>query len=512
MSQEAIGSTERVDAETQYPLGLRPIATWSGGAQGSLVVGLLTCLAFGLVLLAARFLFPAEITLSITLLALLASLCGLIVAMLWWLVLGRELDQQPRRLAQQIQSDRSAIGPLAFISRFDAWLTPIRQAVQRTVGPLARRVDQVQAQCRELEIQVRVADAERKHIEGIVQSISDAVIVTDAFNEVALANQTAGEALRFDPAQAKHQPVEQIFHDAVLVRLIKDTRESGNVTNRRQAELQIGDANRMRTFHVTLSCVPNAQGEVAGVVTILHDITREREISEMKSDFVSSVSHELRTPLSSIKAYVEMLVDGEANDEQTRAEFYNIIQSETNRLSRLIDNILNISRIESGIVKVQRETIALNQVVEEVIDVIQPQARAKRIIIKHHPDPAAHQVYADRDMIYQALLNLLSNAVKYTLDDGEVVIDMAVHEQDRTVTIAVSDTGVGIPDDALPHLFKKFYRVSDHKNLAKGTGLGLNLVKHIVETVHGGSVRVDSQQGTGSTFRVSLPILASAPG
>jgi two-component system phosphate regulon sensor histidine kinase PhoR len=226
----------------------------------------------------------------------------------------------------------------------------------------------------------------------------------------------------------------------------------------------------------------------------------------MKSDFVSGVSHELRTPLSSIKAYVEMLVDGEADNDQTRGEFYNIIQSETNRLSRLIDNILNINRIEAGIVRVQREEIALAAVVSDAVEVMRPQARARQITISEQGSALGYSIYADKDMLYQALLNLLSNAIKYNQTGGRVTVETVIDEIDRAVTIHVTDTGVGIPAEAQGHLFEKFYRVPDHKKLAKGTGLGLNLVKHVVETVHMGKVHMRSEPGCGSTFSMTLPI------
>jgi two-component system phosphate regulon sensor histidine kinase PhoR len=242
------------------------------------------------------------------------------------------------------------------------------------------------------------------------------------------------------------------------------------------------------------------------VVTVLRDITREREISEMKSDFVSSVSHELRTPLSSIKAYMEMLVDGEAADEQTRAEFYSIIQDQTNRLQRLIDNILNISRIESGVVRVQREHVCLASLVKDAVEVMQPQARAKQIELVEVPTPLFFQVFADKDMIYQCLLNLVSNSIKYTPAGGKVTVAISVDQQGRKVNVSVTDSGVGIPVEDLPRLFEKFYRVPGHKKLAKGTGLGLNLVKQIIETVHGGKVSVTSEVGIGSTFTFSLPM------
>jgi two-component system phosphate regulon sensor histidine kinase PhoR len=205
-----------------------------------------------------------------------------------------------------------------------------------------------------------------------------------------------------------------------------------------------------------------------------------------------------------------MLVDGEAPDDETRNEFYNVIQSETNRLSRLIDNMLNINRIESGMVKIHREAFALPTVIKAVADVMQPQARAKQLTLTDKPSPLYYQVHADRDMIYQAALNLVGNAVKYTPEGGSVTLETEVDEYAHQVVVKVTDTGPGIPDEAIPHLFDKFYRVDGHKKLAKGTGLGLNLVKHIVETIHGGAVSVSSEVGVGSTFSFSLPIADDA--
>ncbi len=434
-----------------------------------------------------------------------AAIIASAAAAAFWLGMGSVMDADLARLRRFIEaSSQSELSEASCRPRW--WMRGVADAVNRTLNRQRQQIDQLTAQKRELEIQCRVVEAERQHAEGILHTLSDAVLVTDAFNEVALANDAAAEALRFDLEQTPHQPIDRVVNDATLVKLIKDTRESGNLVNRRHVEHVLAENGRSRVFDVTLSCMANPQDEVAGVVTILHDVTREKQVSEMKSDFVSSVSHELRTPLSSIKAYVEMLVDGEAPDEETRSEFYNIIQSETNRLSRLIDNILNISRIESGIIKVQREQVSLPAVIKEVMDVMQPQARAKNIDLSEPATPLYFQIYADKDMIYQALLNLVGNAIKYTPEEGSVTVESVVDDHDRMVTVHVSDSGVGIPADALPHLFEKFYRVNDHKKLAKGTGLGLNLVKHIVETVHGGKVAVTSEVGQGSTFSISLPI------
>ncbi len=416
-----------------------------------------------------------------------------------------------RQLTTQINSTTKS-SAVTTLNRPSEGLDELAQSVSGALAHLRQRMDGLSAQKRELEIQLRISDAERQHAHTVLNSIADGVLVTDPFNELALANEAAARVLGFDLEQAMHQPVEQVVHDLTLGKLIKDTREGGDTALRRHVEHRLPLEGMQAVFDVTLKCVVGsaqrrtAATEPCGVVTILRDVTHEREVAEMKSDFVSSVSHELRTPLSSIKAYLEMLIDGEAQDETTRLEFYNIISAEATRLSRLIDNILNLSRIESGVVKVQREQVNLPALIREAMDVIAPQARAKQVKMEDVPTPLFFQVFADRDMILQVLLNLMSNAVKYTPAGGKVTVSVHVDDHSRLVHVSVTDTGVGIPPEAIPHLFQKFYRVAEHKKMAKGTGLGLNLVKQIVETVHGGKVGVTSEAGKGSTFTFGLPM------
>ena len=262
-----------------------------------------------------------------------------------------------------------------------------------------------------------------------------------------------------------------------------------------------------RSFTATLAPVTDPHGLFGGVVTVLHETTRERQIARMKNDFVSHVSHELRTPLSSITAYAELLVDGEAADEKTRQEFYQVIQNEANRLSRLIDNILNISRIESGMVRVSKIPVSLSSILKQVMEVARPSAKDKNINLLDQVSPGFFQINADRDMIYQAALNLVSNAIKYTPAGGTVRMEMQTATDGQHVTVFIHDTGVGIPPEALEHLFEKFYRVEAHKTMAKGSGLGLHLTRQIIESVHEGSLRVESKPGQGSTFSFTLPIL-----
>ncbi|HMO27135.1 MAG TPA: ATP-binding protein, partial [Tepidisphaeraceae bacterium] len=333
-----------------------------------------------------------------------------------------------------------------------------------------------------------------------------AVLAPDRSDDLFLANEGAGKLRGFGMDDATRRAIDGIIADPVLVSLIREMRQSRSLNGRRIVEHTFGAGESARACKITLSCVGDQSGEISGVVTVIHDMTREKEISRMKNDFVSHVSHELRTPLASIKAYVEMLVDGEAQDEKTRRDFYEVIQNEANRLSRLIDNILNISRIESGLVKINKQPTSLMVILKQAIEVVTPQARGKGIMIDEQLEPAFYQTFGDRDMLYQAVMNLLGNAIKYTPENGRITVQTVANESANSVTVRIADTGVGIPEKALPFLFDKFYRVEENNHMGKGTGLGLSLVKHIVETVHRGQVFVESTVGKGSTFGFTLEL------
>ncbi len=441
-------------------------------------------------------------------LLLLAAIGGLAGQVIVHVAIGR--------LSRQVKA-ATADGALAKVDRSHRDLAGLADAINGVIDVADEVVARAKLGVKELEIQLKVATAERQHAEAIIYSISDAVLVTDPFDELVLANESAARAFDFDLERSCRHPMETVLRDKKMIELIQDMRQSNSRGGRRIVEQQVRTPVGERVFKVTLSCVADpvaaADREVedrgehnAGVVAVLHDMTREKEVAEMKNDFVSSVSHELRTPLASIKAYVEMLIDGEAEDERTRREFYDVIQNEANRLSRLIDNILNISRIESGLVKVNKQPQSLAVILKEAIEVISPQAKMKKIEIVEKLTPIFYQTMADKDMLYQAVLNLLSNAVKYTPENGEITAETIVDEAKKKVITRISDTGVGIPPKDLPFVFDKFYRAEANNHMANGTGLGLSLVKHIVETVHKGRIFVESNVGRGSCFGFELSL------
>ncbi len=367
--------------------------------------------------------------------------------------------------------------------------------------------EEMNVELHELRIQSKVALAEKQDIEGILYSISEAVIVTNRFDELILANNPAEKLLGFQFRVNMRRTIDQCISDSTLGRLIHDARRNGIGSKQRVFEHVIEVDGHSRTFCVTLSCVFTADDDINGVVVVLRDVTRDKEVSQMKSDFVSNVSHELKTPLASIMAYVEMLVDGEAADEPTRQSFYEIISSETSRLNRLVENILNVSRIESGSIRIVTHKFSMSDLVSQVQAVAIPQAQMKDIMLTVRLAPAHYQIEADEDLIYQAALNLISNAIKYTPHCGKVDVEVIADEARRTVIFRVTDNGAGIPFKELPRIFEKFYRVQANNKLAEGTGLGLPLVKYIIETLCNGKVTVTSDVGSGSCFSFELPMV-----
>jgi two-component system phosphate regulon sensor histidine kinase PhoR len=383
-------------------------------------------------------------------------------------------------------------------------LRPLADALEHRVRDCDKAVRQSREEGKELQVRSRLSERQRRHTEAILYSLRDAVIVIDGSDRLLMANEPAARLLGFDAAQARHRPLAEVIGrtHGEFVELLQQSRRTRTEATRR--ELSFASDDRSRMFDVIISCVQE-EGRASGVVAVLHDITREKEVSQMKNDFVSHVSHELKTPLASITAYSEMLADGEADDEETRKEFYAVIQSQAQRLNRLIEDILNISRIESGLIKVRKERASLTILIEEQMQMIRSYAEEKEIAVSN-PHPIVYdQVYIDKDMVSQVIINLLSNAVKYTPAGGHVTVATEVDELARLVRVTVTDTGVGIPAEEIDRVFDKFYRVSANNKQAKGTGLGLNLVKQIVEKVHNGRVFVTSQVGVGSTFGFELP-------
>ncbi len=435
-----------------------------------------------------------------------------------WLLVGRAkanrraLERHVEALCQVDAADLSGGRPdaLANLSAEDPW-SPIVRRLRDAIEAHAQQARELKHTQAAWEIRSRRAAAECERIKAILEGLAEPILVVDAFGELRLANPAAERLFQLEDGDVEGHDVGQLVRCPRLVELLRNACHRKTTTSRSE-EVEIVDAEgTAKWYRVSVAKLPSHDGDGEeedapqrhGAVAVLRDVGREKALQKRHAEFVSSVSHEMKTPLAGIKAYVELLADGEAEDEATREEFLDVIDGQADRLQRLVENMLNLARIEAGVVSVNKQSRSLNELLEEAVHVVQPVAEAKPVELAAELSPMYLGVLADRDMLLQSAINLLSNAVKYTPPGGRVTLRSRLVGNE--VAFEVEDTGVGLSEEDRRRVFEKFYRVKKDKSMASGTGLGLPLAKHIVEDVHGGRLTVDSTLGAGSTFSVVLP-------
>ncbi|HEY2881491.1 MAG TPA: ATP-binding protein [Pirellulales bacterium] len=373
------------------------------------------------------------------------------------------------------------------------------------------RVEQMDHARAALEVRIKRNATRQGQIETILATLPEAVIVVDSADQLILTNPAAERLLGIDLLVNENRNITQILHSEALVDLIGEMRRRKGPTQR-TVEIDMTDEDgKPQCYGATARTLASRdvrgdENPATGVLVVLRNMSQLKASHKRNAEFVSAVSHEMKTPLAGIKAYAEMLADGDADDEKTREEFLSVINGQANRLQRLIDNLLNLARIEAGVVQVSKESTSLNELLQETLELVRPAAEAKHIKLTADLSNMYIGVLIDRDMMTQAAINLLSNAIKYTPEHGRVTLRS--RPADEQAVFEVEDTGVGLCEEDQARIFERFYRVKKDRDMASGTGLGLPLAKHIVEDVHGGRLSVKSEVGSGSTFCVSLPMAA----
>lgn len=363
------------------------------------------------------------------------------------------------------------------------------------IGALSRGLNYMAERLRDT---IRQITEERNKVEAILASMSDGVIAVDCNGNILLINPAAERMFNIKHENSMGKGVIEVIRNYDLEKLLQAALMSEESITR-EVQIFVPDP---KSFRISTAPLMSETG-VVGVVAVLRDITAFREVERMKTDFVANVSHELRTPLTSIKGFVETLMDGAMEDPKTAAHFLEIINDETDRLNRLISDLLSLSRVEAKQGQIRKAALNLDKLIINTVSILSPQASEKNQILNVDIKIPLPIISADEDMIGQLLINLVDNAIKYTADGGQ--IDIRAERWNDSVKIAVSDTGIGIPRDSIPRLFERFYRIDKARSREMGgTGLGLAIVKHILE-VHSGRIEVDSIVGQGSTFTVYLP-------
>jgi len=379
----------------------------------------------------------------------------------------------------------------------------IAAGVNNIISRLDREQRMLADSNRELQVSNRVILFEKRRTESLIDSLSEGVVVCDSYGKVSLMNKE-GEALlgvRREEVLGK-PPTEAFEGRRDLVKLM--TADTAGMVNRRCAELDFSDGAGKKIVRVQVSKMPGHAEGRGGMVVMLRDVTQVKMEEQARRDFISNVAHELRAPLSAIKSYVEMLIDNEADTPELRAEFFNTINEEADRLARLIDNMLNISKIEVGGLVLNRSSVKTRRLLEDAVASVHGTAKSKQIELKAELPEDMPDAELDKELVRVVIMNLLGNAIKYTDPGGSVVLAGEVEANE--LKVHVIDTGWGIPEDEQEKVFEKFYRgkQTDGRKVT-GNGLGLALAREIA-CLHGGDLRLESEEGKGSKFTLSLPL------
>ena len=361
----------------------------------------------------------------------------------------------------------------------------------------------------ELRVKIEELSEDRSQLLAMLTSMVEGVMVLDYRGRVLQVNPALERMFGITRSEARGRRCVDVFQHPDLNRLVSDV-----LASRSGQEVEIVLLPVGRCLHVEASIAGGEQDNEACAVLVLHDITELRRLENIRKDFVANVSHELRTPLTSIKGYVEALIDGGKDDPETSMRFLDIILKQSDRLNLILEDLLQLSKIESGQVLLKREPLQISTVIERTLAMLKPLAEKKGHRITSWVAPDLPLITGDEERLVQVLTNLIDNAIKYTPEHGTVTV--AAHRATSApppasstaeqVELTVTDTGIGIPEQDRPRVFERFYRVDKARSRELGgTGLGLAIVKHIVEG-HGGQVWVEANIPTGSRFVVRLPV------
>lgn len=357
-------------------------------------------------------------------------------------------------------------------------------------------------------LSVRVGDAqdlteaERQRLDSVLRHMTDGVIATDRRGKITIINDRSLNIL--------NKTQEEVIGESIIEALDLSDRFSFRELFDQHESILLNYANGEgeTIIRAEYSVIQRESGFISGLVWVLTDITEHEKIERDRKQFVSNISHELRTPLTSVRSYSEALVDGAIKDEKVAVEFLNVIQTETDRMIRMISDLLHLSRMDAKQQVINRELIIFKDLVNHILDRFDMMLQSedyegKNYIIKRELMEEEVWVEIDQDKLIQVIDNIINNAIKYSPDGGTIYVRlMSTHNQ---LVLSIQDQGLGIPQESIPHLFDRFYRVDKARSRAQGgSGLGLSIAKEEIE-LHNGKIWVNSIENKGTTFFISLP-------
>ncbi|MBN1550455.1 PAS domain S-box protein [bacterium] len=361
--------------------------------------------------------------------------------------------------------------------------------------------EKVAARTSDLEKALNDTAQARDRIDGIVKSVADGLIVTDIYNRVILMNRTAEDLLGVRLSEVIDRPIDFAIQDETLRARVRSTLQKKREGYEFDFELPGDDPKHPRIMRARTSVIADKEGKQTGIVTIIHDVTHEREVDRMKTEFISTAAHELRTPLTSIQGFSEIMLTRSDITEEEKKRFLSYINKQSVSLTLIVSDLLDIARIESGRgFALNKASYDISDTIRQVIPYFQEHSPQHHFELSIPDQPLVLQ--ADRQKMEQVFKNLIGNAVKYSARGGVIRVTGGI--TDDHFEAAVADNGIGMSTDQVEKIFDKFYRADASDTAIEGTGLGMTIVKHIVEA-HGGRIWVESELGKGTTVRFTIP-------
>ncbi|GET14354.1 two-component system sensor histidine kinase [Ligilactobacillus agilis] len=421
--------------------------------------------------------------------SLIATAIGMALAIVISRAITRPIDEMKKQTSRIARGDYSG---------------QVRIYGQDELGQLAQAVNNLSVKIEEAQ---ESSEAERRRLDSVLSHMSDGVIATDRRGNITIINEMASEDLNVNPDSV----IGRSILDVLDIRSQYTLREI--LENQDEIILDLSDAEHEQILNAYFSLIQRESGFISGLVCVLHDVTEQQKIDRERRQFVSNVSHELRTPLTSMRSYIEALNDGAWKDPEVAPQFLKVTQDETDRMIRMINDLLSLSRMDSGRLQLELELVNLNELFNYILNRFDMMldkdnndtrdTKTKNYTIKRDFTKRDLWVEIDTDKFIQVVDNIMNNAIKYSPDGG--VITCRLLETHNHVILSITDQGLGIPKKDLNHVFDRFFRVDKARSRAQGgTGLGLAISKEVI-ALHHGKIWVDSIEGKGSTFYISLP-------
>lgn len=343
---------------------------------------------------------------------------------------------------------------------------------------------------------------EQRETEAVIRSIAEGLVVVNSAGNVVMMNPAAEKMLGISKKDKMGKPILEDLDKEQFVSLIKDNPDGKD----RDIEMVSSEDETKRILRSSNSIIEDQKGQAVGIVSVLSDVTKQREIDEIKKNFVSNVTHELRTPLVTTQKALSLLHDKSSGvlSKEDEEDFLSLAENNLNRLNVLINDLLDLSKLEDGKLRLKREPVAIVDIIDDCVKNLSSWAETKSITVERSIPEDIPEVNIDPKRITQVMINLVGNAIKFTPEKGKIDIDVLFNKATSELTVSVKDDGIGIDKDNLSKIFERFYQAGERSPInVEGTGIGLSIVKDIVE-LHGGSILAESDDDKGTRFMFKI--------